>query len=142
MDTKLYECKIKNKKAVEMKTHGIVLREIKKLEETAIKKLKNADGVGYLPVIYEEMGNTYLCQKDMNNFLKYCEKAISLRNNEMGKYNTNNAICMCHMAKHLIYTEKFESASAYLSKSFEIFSHYATNHPYFWVHFSARGYYW
>lgn len=46
-----------------------------------MKKLKNADEVGYLSVIYEEMGNTYLYKQDLGNFLKYFEKAVVSRIN-------------------------------------------------------------
>ena len=41
--------------------------------------MKNADGIGYLSVIYEEMGNTYFNKNDLGNFLKYFEKAIISR---------------------------------------------------------------
>ena len=48
--------------------HDLALTSIKNLREIGKKKLRDADGVGYLADIYEEMGNILVCQGDTIKF--------------------------------------------------------------------------
>lgn len=59
----------------------------------------------------------------------------------MGKYNILNAICLCTMAKYLIFTTDMDSAQNYLESSFEIFSRFAYDHPNFWIQLSTMAYF-
>ena len=86
------------------------------------------------------MGNILVCQGETIKFEKFYQKAIKLREHEMGKYNIMNAISLCNMAKYLVFTMDIETAEKYLTDALEIFSRFAYDHPYFWIQLSTMAY--
>lgn len=68
------------------------------------------------------------------------EKAIYLREKEMGRYNILNAIANCSLAKYLVFTNDPDTAEHRVTDSLEIFGHFHKDHPNFWVHSSTMAF--
>jgi len=54
-----------------------------------------------LSSVYEQIAEVY-AGMGHKKFIDFFDKAISLREKQMGKYNIHNAVCYCNFAKYLM----------------------------------------
>lgn len=71
--------------------------------------------------------------------MEYFEKAISIREKQMGQYNLFNAVGYCNYAKYLMLLNELKSAAENLAKAVQIFSCLSNDHPINWVVHFANG---
>lgn len=91
-----------------------------------------------LASVYEQMAQVY-ASKGESEFFGYFEKAIGLRQRQMGQYNLFNAVSYCNYAKYLMMINQTLIAEQNLSNAVQIFSCMSNDHPINWVIHFANG---
>ncbi len=89
-----------------------------------------------LAAVYEQMAEVH-ASKGSNDFFGFFEKAIKIREKQMGQYNLFNAVSYCNYAKYLMMINQTKAAEENLAQAVQIFSCLSNDHPINWViHFS------
>ena len=79
------------------------------LEQKVLVKMDGYECHNLLAAVYEQFAEVY-ASKGSSDFFNYFEKAISLREKQMGQYNLFNAVSYCNYAKYLLLINQTEAA--------------------------------
>jgi tetratricopeptide (TPR) repeat protein len=137
MDISIQKVKIFNRQL----KHDLALKELQISKKIAKLKVEHLHSRTVLATIYEEQAAILICLGETVSFEEYLTKAISIREEEIGKFNIPNAISYSNLYKYLRVLNDAEDALAYHHKAVEIFARFPSDHPNAWIIHLSNGLY-